>query len=59
MGQAQSRLENQGYTNVTALQKDANGVWRGTAQKDGRTQQVWVDYKGNVGAGTEHASQTR
>lgn len=34
-GQAKSRIESSGYTNVTALKKDDAGVWRGKAEKDG------------------------
>ena len=48
-GQARGRIEGQGYTAVTALTKDDNGVWRGTATKDGNSAQVWMDYEGNVG----------
>lgn len=48
-GQAKSRIEKNGFSNVSDLTKDDNGVWRGTAQKDGSTVNVWLDYKGNVG----------
>lgn len=48
--EAKSRIESQGFTNVSALQKDQDGVWRGTAVKDGRPVQVSVDYQGNVNA---------
>ena len=48
-GQARGRIEDRGYTAVTGLTKDDNGVWRGTATKDGASAQVWLDYKGNVG----------
>ena len=48
--EAKSRLEKQGFTNVGALQKDQDGVWRGTAYKDGKPVQVSVDYQGNVNA---------
>ena len=48
-GQAKSRLEKSGFSDVSALTKDKDGVWRGTAQRNGQTVQVWVDYKGNVG----------
>jgi len=34
---------------VAALAKDRNGVWRGTALRDGHRVHVWLDYKGNVG----------
>ena len=48
-GQARGRIEDKGFTNVTGLTKDDNGVWRGTGTKDGQSAQVWLDYKGNVG----------
>jgi hypothetical protein len=48
MGEARSQIETKGYTNVMHLKKGADGVWRGTATKDGRSQQVSVDYQGNV-----------
>ena len=47
-GQARSRIEGAGYTNVSALEKDANGVWRGKATKGGATSNVSVDFEGNV-----------
>jgi protein CpxP len=51
MGEAKSRLEKNGFSNVGDLTKDDNGVWRGNAQKGGSTTAVWLDYKGNVGEG--------
>ena len=33
---------------VSALTKDDQGIWRGTATKDGKHVKVAVDYKGNV-----------
>jgi hypothetical protein len=47
-GQAKSRLEDNGYSNVLGLQKDADGVWRGKASKGGQTVDVSVDFQGNV-----------
>lgn len=47
-GQARHHIENSGYTNVTALTKDENGVWHGTAMKGGKTMNVSLDFKGNV-----------
>src|SRR5436190_10072968 len=47
-GQAKSRIESSGYTNISGLQKDDQGVWRGTAMKDGRQVNVSVDFQGNV-----------
>jgi hypothetical protein len=47
-GQAKSRIESSGYGNVTNLKKDDNGVWRGKAQKDGKSVDVSLDFQGNV-----------
>jgi hypothetical protein len=49
MSEARSRIANNGFTNVTGLAKDTDGVWRGNADKDGTNVAVWLDYKGNVG----------
>jgi hypothetical protein len=46
--QAKSRIEANGYTGVSALKKDDAGVWRGKGQKGGATQDVALDYQGNV-----------
>ena len=35
MGEAKSRLEKNGFSDVGGLAKDDNGVWRGSAQKGG------------------------
>ena len=48
-GEARRRVESNGYTEVTGLQKDSDGVWHGAAKKDGNSVKVWLDYKGNVG----------
>jgi hypothetical protein len=47
-GQAKSKIEEAGYTNVTELKKDDAGVWRGKASKGGSTAAVSVDFQGNV-----------
>jgi hypothetical protein len=47
--EAQKRITSKGYAGVANLAKDQDGVWRGTATKDGQSVQVWLDYKGNVG----------
>lgn len=47
-GQAKSRLEANGYTNVSELKKDDNGVWKGTATHSGAQVSVSVDYRGNI-----------
>jgi periplasmic protein CpxP/Spy len=46
--QARSRLEAQGFSNVTELRKDDQGIWRGKAQRDGKSVSVGIDYKGTV-----------
>ncbi len=47
--QARGKIQDKGFANVTDLKKDDGGVWRGKAQKNGQTVNVWLDYKGNVG----------
>jgi hypothetical protein len=47
-GQAKSRIESSGYSNVLGLKKDDQGVWRGTAQKDGNSVDVSLDFQGNI-----------
>jgi hypothetical protein len=51
-GEAKSRIEKRGFTNVSQLTKDPDGVWRGQAMKDGNQVDVSVDYQGNVVMGT-------
>ena len=36
-GQAKSRIELNGFSNVSELRKDDQGVWRGKAMKDGKS----------------------
>ena len=53
-GEAKSRIEKMGFGNVSDLEKDDNGVWRGRAMKSGQMVDVSVDYQGNViQAGTQ------
>jgi hypothetical protein len=47
-GEAKSRIEKMGFSDVSDLQKDDQGVWRGRAIKDGKTVDVSLDYQGNV-----------
>jgi len=49
-GQARSRIEAQGFTNVTDLRKDDQGIWRGKAMRSGASVGVAIDYRGNVQA---------
>jgi putative membrane protein len=47
-GQAKSKIESQGYTNVSGLKKDNNGIWTGSATKGGNKVNVRLDFQGNV-----------
>jgi hypothetical protein len=47
-GQAKSRIEARGFTNVSGLMKDSAGVWRGTATQSGKSVKVSLDFQGNV-----------
>jgi hypothetical protein len=49
-GQAKSRIESSGYTNISELRKDDQGVWRGKAMKDGQAVSISLDFQGNVTA---------
>lgn len=46
--QAQERIAAAGYTSVSALKLDEQGVWRGMATKDGQSVSVGLDYQGNI-----------
>jgi len=46
--EAKARLQSHGYTNVSALRKDSQSIWRGKAMKDGKSVDVSVDYQGNI-----------
>ena len=47
-GEARSRIEDKGFSNVSALKKDDDGIWRGRAMKGGQQVDVALDYQGNV-----------
>lgn len=47
--QAMGHLTHAGYTNVTGMAQDDNGVWHGQAtDKSGKTVAVSVDYQGSI-----------
>jgi hypothetical protein len=46
--QARKQIEAKGYTHVAGLTKDKDGIWHGTADKNGVSGPVSVDYQGNV-----------
>lgn len=49
-GEARSRLESAGLSNVTELRKDDAGIWRGKAKHGDKSVSVGLDYKGNMSA---------
>ena len=47
--EARLRIEEKGYYDVTNLDKDSRGIWRGSARlEDGRTVDVTLDLEGNI-----------
>ena len=46
--QATERLNAKGYTQISPMSKDDNGIWRGTAYLNHVKHRVAVDYQGNV-----------
>jgi len=54
-GQARSRIEAAGYTDVQGLAKDDQGVWRGKAMRNGAQADVGLDFRGNVVTGNAAA----
>jgi hypothetical protein len=49
-GQAATRIAQAGFSNVTNLTLDAQGLWQATATQNGQSVHVALDYKGNVAA---------
>ena len=49
-GQAKSRLEAAGVSNVADLKKDDDGIWRASGSRSGKPVKVGLDYKGNISA---------
>ena len=50
MNEARRRIVKVGFTKVTGLKKDADGIWRGKGMKNGASVDVYCDYQGNVGS---------
>jgi hypothetical protein len=48
--QARSRIEAAGFSDVSALHKDDQGIWRGRAIRNGKQVGVAMDFRGNVSA---------
>ena len=47
-GQAKSRIEAAGFTDISGLMKDKDGIWHGKASKAGSMVTVNMDYHGNI-----------
>ena len=47
--EARRRIEAAGFSDVTGLAKDTDGVWHGKAKKGGSSTEIWLDYKGSTG----------
>lgn len=48
MGQARKHIEKAGFTGVTGLAKDPDGLWQGQAHRGGKRVHVAMDFQGNV-----------
>lgn len=48
--QARERIAKAGFTHISDLTKDDNGLWQGTAMKHKKSMNISLDYKGNVTA---------
>ena len=46
--QARTRITDAGFTNVTNLKLDDNGIWHASATQGSTNHVVAVDYRGNV-----------
>ena len=46
--QVKDRIEAAGYTQVSALLKDQDGIWRANAIKGGASVRIAFDFKGNI-----------
>lgn len=46
--QAMDRATAAGFSKVSPLVKDGDGIWRGTAMSGDKSVKIGVDYKGNV-----------
>ncbi len=46
--QAKARIEARGFTNVSDLNKDVQGMWNAKAMKEGKSVQLSIDARGLV-----------
>lgn len=57
-GVARARIEANGFSNVSPLIKDDDGIWRGHAMRNGQQVNVALDYQGNVFHGAAAGGMT-
>lgn len=50
-GQARGRLEEHGFSAITNLRRDDNGLWRATASRSGTASDVAMDFRGRIAHG--------
>ena len=46
--QAKAKLESEGYTEISGLMKDAMGMWKASAMKEGKSVQLSLDTEGHI-----------
>ena len=46
--QAKAKIEAEGYSEISALMKDENGMWTASAMKDGKPVQLSLNEQGNI-----------
>jgi hypothetical protein len=46
--QAKDRIEKAGFTEITGLRKDDQGIWRANAKQGDKQVNVSLDFRGNV-----------
>ena len=47
-GEARKHIESHGFTDVSGLRKDDQGIWHAEAKQNGKKGRVALDFKGNV-----------
>ena len=47
-GEARKHIESHGFTDVSGLKKDHQGIWHAEAKQNGKKGRVALDFKGNV-----------
>ena len=46
--QAKAKIEGEGFTEISALKMDENGMWTASAMKDGKPVQLSLNEQGNI-----------